>query len=457
MLIGACAYADTSNATLNCTVHGETSSGLFLYQLKNGQAVSLGFKRPDENKKCVFDVDVKEGIYFFRRAGAGHGNNQFNYVVYLKAGEQKKLDFYIGKLSSDYDSCVVEKPNVETKCLQTWLNAFNACFKAASLAKDKQSFYHKYEDFEKFAASFLKSNQTGNTYFNDWLADKISTDLNYLRAANFFGFGRLNVRQDSSATVQAFYKPLQAKEIVCDVRLLRSEHGMEMLNYIFAYRKFCVVKNTPELLKASFSENTSSICNDTVKVAYLEHHLLSILKYEDFVNYIQPYQNLFVTAEQKTLYQHVYHELAIVAQGRPGYNFELKDVNDTVHTLASFKGKVLVVDVWAMWCASCLTEKPFFSKIEEQYKDRNDIAFIGISVDGLVKINAWKGFVKRKGWTNIELLSNYTDSFMKYYMINAIPRFFIFDRDGKIVTVDAPRPSNPAFKKLIDETLAAGK
>jgi hypothetical protein len=33
----------------------------------------------------------------------------------------------------------------------------------------------------------------------------------------------------------------------------------------------------------------------------------------------------------------------------------------------------------------------------------------------------------------------------------------IFDKEGKIVTVDAPRPSNPAFKKLIEETLDSVK
>ena len=59
----------------------------------------------------------------------------------------------------------------------------------------------------------------------------------------------------------------------------------------------------------------------------------------------------------------------------------------------------------------------------------------------------------KKGWKNIELIANYNESVGKYYKIEGIPRFMIFDKEGKIVTVDAPRPSDPAFKKLIDETL----
>ena len=62
--------------------------------------------------------------------------------------------------------------------------------------------YRQYDEFVKFASSFLKSNKTTNAYFNTWLADKVDTDLKYLRAANFFYFGRrLNGTYDSSAAV----------------------------------------------------------------------------------------------------------------------------------------------------------------------------------------------------------------------------------------------------------------
>ena len=289
------------------------------------------------------------------------------------------------------------------------------------------------------------------------MADKVSTDLKYLRVANYFKFGRLNAVYDSSAAVQAFYKPLQDKKIVCNTSLLRSEHGMEMLDYIFAYRKFTEVKNTKDLLNLTFSENTSSICNDSVKVGYLLYKMPEIRKYEDFVNSVQPYKALFVSDEQKAAYDKVYEALGPFAKGKPGFNFELKDTNDKTYTLSGFKGKIVVVDVWAMWCAPCLAEKPNFEKVEEQYKDRNDIAFIGISVDGLSKIEGWKAFVKRKGWTNTELLSNFTESLFQYYHIEGIPRFLVFDREGNVVTVDAPRPSDPAFKKLIDEALIAAE
>jgi len=111
--------------------------------------------------------------------------------------------------------------------------------------------------------------------------------------------------------------------------------------------------------------------------------------------------------------------------------------------------------MWAMWCAPCLAEKPYFIKVEEEYKNREDIIFIGVSVDGLSRKDVWKNFVGKKGWKNIELLSNSDESIMKYYKIEGIPRFMIFDKEGKIVTVDAPRPSEAEFRALIEQTLKA--
>ncbi|MES2777340.1 MAG: TlpA disulfide reductase family protein [Bacteroidota bacterium] len=449
---------------LNCTIHGGRReanpkwlpAGVVLYQIKNGEAVKVASQRPDEKWNCTFKVDVKEGVFFMSRGGGGKGGLVFHHVIYLKAGENKKVDlFYTKPVSLEFDSCVIDKPNAETKSLQVWANAFNQYANAAT-RKPAES-YRMYDAFVAFASSFLQSNKTANGYFNRWMADRIDTDLKYLRAANFFRFGRVNGTWDSSAAVQSFYKPLNDTTVINDARLLRSEHGMELLNYTFGYLKANEGSTKDELVANLFSpENASEISNSLVKVGFLLYKMPGIKEYEDFVKYVQPYQHLFTTEEQKALYQKLYEDLYLFAKGTPGYDFELKDVNDKTYTLSSFKGKVVVIDMWAMWCAPCLAEKPIMEKIAEGYHNRNDIVFVGVSTDGLNRKEVWKGFVKKKAFTSVELLSNYTESIQKYYKIEGIPRFLVFDREGKIVSVDAPRPSDPAFKLLIDQTLQSG-
>ena len=457
------ASADPIKTTINCTIHGQKKeanpnwlpAGLSLYKLKNGEAVKIALQRPDENGNCSFEVDVKEGIYFFQKGGGQKGGGGFKHALYLKARENKKIDLFINNsISLDYDSCVVDQPNAETKSLQAWTNAFNKYCKSVNDQSKHAETYKQYDEFVKFSASFLKSNKTTNAYFNTWLADKVDTDLKYLRAANFFYFNsRLYTKYDSSKVVKAFYQPLEDKKIVNDARLLRSEHGLALLHYVFGYWKFNRVKNVKDLQASHYSEYIPLISNNDIKVTYIISKMMDISKYEDFVKYVQPYQNLFTTAELKAEYQKRYEELYLFAKGTPGYDFELKDVNDKTYTLSGFKGKVVVIDMWAMWCGPCLDEKPVMEKVAASYHDRNDIVFVGVSVDGLGRRDVWKNFVKKKGFTSIELLSNHTESIQKYYKIEGIPRFLIFDREGKIVTVDAPRPSNPEFKKLIEQTL----
>ena len=55
-------------------------------------------------------------------------------------------------------------------------------------------------------------------------------------------------------------------------------------------------------------------------------------KYDDFVKHVEPNKDFFVTEEQKAAYQKKYEDLYRYAKGNPGYNFELKDVNDKTCT-----------------------------------------------------------------------------------------------------------------------------
>ena len=59
------------------------------------------------------------------------------------------------------------------------------------------------------------------------------------------------------------------------------------------------------------------------------------------------------------------------------------------------------------------------------------------------------------GWRlkGIQLLANGWSKITKDYKINGIPRFMVFDKKGNIVSADAPRPSNPELKKMLEAEL----
>ena len=68
------------------------------------------------------------------------------------------------------------------------------------------------------------------------------------------------------------------------------------------------------------------------------------------------------------------------ATGKPApLQYTLKDMNGTEVKLASYKGKIILLNFWATWCEPCKYEIPDLISLQEQYAD--DIVVLGFSVD----------------------------------------------------------------------------
>jgi thiol-disulfide isomerase/thioredoxin len=77
------------------------------------------------------------------------------------------------------------------------------------------------------------------------------------------------------------------------------------------------------------------------------------------------------------------------AGGMANLEFTLKDMNGADVRLADFKGKPLVINFWATWCAPCIIEQPQLSALADDYKDRG-LTVVGISYnDGPAEIREY--------------------------------------------------------------------
>lgn len=120
-------------------------------------------------------------------------------------------------------------------------------------------------------------------------------------------------------------------------------------------------------------------------------------------------------------------------------------------SLDDFKGKYVFIDIWATWCGPCIYEFPYLDTLEKSYKGK-DIQFITVSIDTKANREKWRAFVNEKDLDGVQLLADdaFQSAFVKAYNINGIPRFLIIDPDGKIVSNNAPRPSDPKLRELLD-------
>ncbi|MCF2491033.1 TlpA disulfide reductase family protein [Dyadobacter sp. CY347] len=108
--------------------------------------------------------------------------------------------------------------------------------------------------------------------------------------------------------------------------------------------------------------------------------------------------------------------------------------------LSSQKGKVVLVDFWASWCAPCVEEQPELKKLYNQFnksgKREKNFEIFGVSLDS--KKPAWEKAVRKYkiNWIQVSDLKFWTSPVAKTYEIEALPFNVLLDKTGTIVGVN---------------------
>lgn len=157
-------------------------------------------------------------------------------------------------------------------------------------------------------------------------------------------------------------------------------------------------------------------------------------------------------------YADKYQEWATSKENPAGKNltyFDFEDYTGKMVNPTMFKGKYLLIDVWATWCAPCKYQIPYLKKLAKEMEGK-DIAFLSVSVDKQKDKEKWKTMLKEYGLEDHGVIAPdaFEHVFFKNYKINSIPRFILVDPNGKVVTDRARRPSDVVLKKQLDALLA---
>lgn len=125
--------------------------------------------------------------------------------------------------------------------------------------------------------------------------------------------------------------------------------------------------------------------------------------------------------------------------GKKAPAFTLDDLSGNKVSLASFRGKPLVVDFWATWCGPCKVEIPWFEKMHDQYASQG-LVILGLSTDDLDKGDPAKLFTEKREISDFaqKMHMNYPvlldgESVEDSYGLEAYPTTFYIDRNGTIV------------------------
>ncbi len=137
------------------------------------------------------------------------------------------------------------------------------------------------------------------------------------------------------------------------------------------------------------------------------------------------------------------------------YDIALPDVEGRTQSLAQWRGKVLVVNYWATWCAPCREEMPIFSKLAADYAARG-VQFVGIAADTADKV---RDHARRNPVAYPLLIGGETaiDATLAFGNApKAVPFTIVLDRAGGVRTAMLGRVDEAALARLLDG-LARGR
>jgi Thiol-disulfide isomerase and thioredoxins len=131
-------------------------------------------------------------------------------------------------------------------------------------------------------------------------------------------------------------------------------------------------------------------------------------------------------------------------------------VSSVPQSLEQFRGKVIVLDLWATWCGPCKAEIPGFIRLQNKYRDQG-LEIVGVSLDPVTRggnAQMVSSFVRSNAINYTIWLVNDAAALSQYPVIrNGIPTTYIIDRQGRTVRQYVGAQSEVTFETDIKSLL----
>ena len=357
--------------------------------------------------------------------------------IYISPGKQTSV------VIKDMDLTVTTLTDKENLKVAEW-NSIIVKLRSANLLGASPTFKDIFPilpDLEAQKDAFIAKTNTGNKSFDRLIKGLAQAEFEY-ELYHFLFMPR--TAHPKFEEHPPMYKKYSSGPHFATTEVLNYDFGQAFiasyLQYLYMIKANEGIKYSPELSEKMCIEN---IKNDTLKGWYFLSSLVRAKAFDQvYREKADKYKQYILSDDQKKKLHDFELTIRKFGDNEPAIDFDGKTVEGKKVSLSDFKGKVVVVDVWATWCGPCKGEIPSLQKLEEEMKGQ-DVVFISYSIDDMKDHDKWIKFVADEKLGGVQIMGDlaWKSGICLNYKINAIPRFMVFNKQNQIVSIDAPRPS----------------
>ena len=112
--------------------------------------------------------------------------------------------------------------------------------------------------------------------------------------------------------------------------------------------------------------------------------------------------------------------------------FSAVDMDGRAWSAPALRGRVVLVDFWATWCAPCLDELPRLKRLHERH-GAEGLVILGVSLDRS-SVRDFRSWLQRQAidWPQVREAGGYDSPLARHFGVDAIPASYLYDRDGRL-------------------------
>jgi peroxiredoxin len=115
-----------------------------------------------------------------------------------------------------------------------------------------------------------------------------------------------------------------------------------------------------------------------------------------------------------------------------GPQLSLKDLDGKIHSLADYRGKIVLLNFWATWCVPCRDEMPIFVEVQKKFGQRN-VVILAASLDDARTQKYVRKFAKTYKMDFPVLLDASAELMAQFGLGETVPSTILLDTQGNIV------------------------